>query len=220
MRYVTYRRVSTEEQGRSALGLDAQAATIARFVEAEGGEIVGEFVEVESGGHTDRPQLAAAMRLAKKLSKKGNKVFVVVSRLDRLSREVSYISALMAKGVPFVVAELGHDVDPFMLHIYAAVAEKERRLIGQRTRDALQTLKAKGVQLGNPNWEASLRRGHAVQTSRARQCRANLLPIVEAIKASGITTLKGIAAELTARNVATPRGGDEWHATQVSRLLA
>src|SRR4051812_3347671 len=147
---VGYIRVSTAQQGKSGLGLEAQRAALARFAEAEGLDVVGEFVEVESGKGADaldrRPQLAAALAEARK-----RKCAVVVAKLDRLSRDVHFISGLMAHKVPFVVAEFGSDADPFMLHLYAALAEKERSLISQRTRDALKAAKVRGVVLGNPN---------------------------------------------------------------------
>ena len=133
---IAYLRVSTQRQQRSGLGIEAQRAAIARFAEAEGLFIVREFVEAETGKGADaidrRPQLAAALASAKSA-----KCSVVVSKLDRLSRDVAFVSGLMAQRVPFMVAELGRDVDPFMLHLYAALAEKERRLIAERTRAAL-----------------------------------------------------------------------------------
>jgi hypothetical protein len=126
------------------LGIEAQRAALARFAEAEGCEVVGEFVEVETGKGADaldrRPQLAAALPMAKKA-----RASVVVAKLDRLSRDVAFISDLMARRVPFIVAELGADADPFMLHLYAALAEKERNLIAERTRVALAARKAQGV---------------------------------------------------------------------------
>src|SRR5665213_2416751 len=133
---VTYIRVSTAQQGRSGLGIEAQRAALARFVEAEGCEVLAEFVEVETGKGADaldrRPQLAAALAMARKA-----KAAVLVAKLDRLSRDVAFISDLMARRVPFIVAELGVDADPFMLHLYAALAEKERNLIAGRTKAAL-----------------------------------------------------------------------------------
>src|ERR1700730_7567841 len=129
---VAYLRVSTSQQGRSGLGIEAQRSALAQFAKAEGLELAQEFVEVESGKGSDaierRPQLKAALAAAKKL-----KCAVVVAKLDRLSRDVHFISGLMAHKVPFVVAALGLDADPFMLHLYAAFAEKERSLISQRT---------------------------------------------------------------------------------------
>src|SRR3979490_1495308 len=146
---VAYRRVSTQRQQRSGLGIEAQRAAIARFAEAEGLTIVAEYVEAESGKGADaldlRPQLAAALASARKA-----KCSVVVSKLDRLSRDVAFVSGLMAQRVPFIVAELGRDADPFMLHLYAALAEKERRLITDRTTAALQAKSASGAKLGNP----------------------------------------------------------------------
>src|SRR5215208_1559381 len=144
-RAIAYYRVSTKRQQRSGLGLDAQRAAVARFAEAEGMNILGEYVEVETGKGADaldrRPQLAAVLLAAKKA-----KCSVLVSKLDRLSRDVAFISGLMAQRVPFIVAELGRDADPFMLHLYAALAEKERRLISERTRAASAAKKANGAQ--------------------------------------------------------------------------
>lgn len=144
---VAYIRVSSKQQGRSGLGLEAQRQIIVAFARAEGFEIVGEFVEVETGKGFDaltrRPQLKAALAAAKKA-----KCEIVVAKLDRLSRDVAFISGLMSQRVPFVVCALGRNVDPFMLHIYAALAEQERRMISQRTREALAAAKARGVKLG------------------------------------------------------------------------
>ena len=132
---IAYVRVSTARQGRSGLGLEAQRTALARFTETEGFRITGEFLEVETGKGADalerRPQLAAALAEARK-----RRCPVLVAKLDRLSRDVHFISGLMAHKVPFIVAELGADADPFMLHLYAALAEKERSLISQRTREA------------------------------------------------------------------------------------
>ena len=133
---IAYLRVSTQRQQRSGLGIEAQRATIARFAETGGLTIIAEYVEAETGKGSDaldrRPQLAAALAAAK-----AAKCSVVVSKLDRLSRDVAFVAGLMAQRVPFIVAELGRDADPFMLHLYAALAEKERRLISDRTKAAL-----------------------------------------------------------------------------------
>jgi DNA invertase Pin-like site-specific DNA recombinase len=143
-RIVTYLRVSTGRQGRSGLGLEAQREAVESFAAREGYEVAHEFVEVESGKGSDaldkRPQLADALQRARRL-----RCAILVAKLDRLSRDVHFISGLMSKRVPFVVAELGNDVDPFMLHIYAALAEKERALISARTRAALAAAKARGA---------------------------------------------------------------------------
>jgi DNA invertase Pin-like site-specific DNA recombinase len=133
----------TKQQHRSGLGIQAQRATVTRFAEAEKITIIAEYVEAETGKGADaierRPQLAAALATARKA-----RCCVVVSKLDRLSRDVAFVSGLMAQRVPFIVAELGRDADPFMLHLYAALAEKERRLISERTKAALAVRKASG----------------------------------------------------------------------------
>lgn len=143
---IIYRRVSTSEQGKSGLGLDGQMATLERFCVAEGFEVAEGFVDVASGklAVEDRPGLASALDAARRLG-----CSVIVAKLDRLSRDVAFISGLMARRVPFIVAELGADVDPFVLHLYASLAEKERRLISERTKAALAVKKASGVVLGN-----------------------------------------------------------------------
>jgi len=216
---VTYIRVSTASQGKSGLGIEAQRAALARFAEAEGCEILAEFVEVETGKGADaldrKPQLAAALAMARKA-----KAAVVVAKLDRLSRDVAFISDLMARRVPFIVAELGADADPFMLHLYAALAEKERHLIADRTRVALLAKKAQGVRLGNPtNLGEAGAKGAATQRAEADAFAAKVLPIVRAIQAGGATTLRAIAAALNERGVKTARGGD-WHDSTVRNLLA
>jgi DNA invertase Pin-like site-specific DNA recombinase len=142
---IAYVRVSTGRQAKSGLGLEAQQAAIRRFAEQEGLEIVATSAEVQSGKDDDqrRPQLSAALDAARKA-----KAPVVVAKLDRLSRDVHFISGLMKHKVAFIVADLGADTDPFMLHMYAALAEKERRMISQRTKDALASAKARGKKLG------------------------------------------------------------------------
>lgn len=215
---VAYVRVSTDRQGKSGLGLEAQRRAIADFAAANGYEVVAEHQEVETAKGADaldrRPQLSAALAQARKL-----KCAVVVSKLDRLSRDVAFVAGLMAQRVPFIVTELGADADPFMLHLYAALAEKERALISTRTASALQSLKAKGVKLGNKtNLAEASAKGAASNKSGADAFARNVLPVIESIKRQGITTMTGIAAELNSRNVQTARGG-RWEAMQVSRIL-
>src|SRR5499427_3353365 len=140
---VAYIRVSTAKQGRSGLGLEAQQAALAKFAEAEGFRFLQTFCETESGANDSRPQLNAAIERARKA-----KAPIIVAKLDRLSRDVHFISGLMKHRVAFIVSELGADTDPFLLHIYAALAEKERALISRRTKDALAAAKARGVVIG------------------------------------------------------------------------
>jgi DNA invertase Pin-like site-specific DNA recombinase len=215
---VAYVRVSTQTQGKSGLGIEAQRDAIARFAEAEGLELLNEYVEVETGKGCDaidrRPQLAAALRQARKA-----KAAVVVAKLDRLSRDVHFISGLMAHKVPFIVAELGADCDPFMLHIYAALAEKERALISQRTTVALAQAKQRGTVLGNrTNLGEAQKKGNDIQRAQADAFAASVMPVIRQLQAQGITTVRDIAAALNERGVRTARGGD-WHHATVHALM-
>lgn len=215
---IAYYRVSTQQQGRSGLGIEAQKAAVLRFAESEGIEIVAEHVEIETGKGADaldrRPELAAALARARKA-----KCPVVVAKLDRLSRDVAFISGLMAHRVPFVVAELGLDADPFMLHLYAALAEKERALISARTKAALAAKKAAGAQLGNPRAGEAAVKAQAAHRASADRFAANVLPIIESVRSSGISSYLGIAEALNSRGIRTARGG-RWHATTVRNLLS
>jgi DNA invertase Pin-like site-specific DNA recombinase len=215
---VVYIRVSTAQQGRSGLGIGAQREAIGHFVEAQGLTLAGEFVEVETGKGADtldrRPQLAAALAQARKA-----KCPVIVAKLDRLSRDVAFISGLMAQRVPFVVAELGADVDPFMMHIYAALAEKERMLISERTRAALARKKAQGALLGNrTNLAEAQAKGVAGIRAAAAAFAGNVLPVIRQLEVNGISSYHGIANALNSRGVRTARGGT-WHATTVRNIL-
>jgi DNA invertase Pin-like site-specific DNA recombinase len=215
---IAYVRVSTARQGRSGLGLEAQQDTLNRFAQAEGFGLVRVFVEVETGKGSDalerRPQLAAALAEARK-----KRCAVAVAKLDRLSRDVHFISGLMAHRVPFLVAELGADVDPFVLHLYAALAQKERALICARTREALARAKARGRVLGSPELDRAREKAAEAVKTEADRYAANVLPVIEAIKRAGATTLREIADALNARGVATARGG-QWHAMTVRNVLA
>ncbi len=182
---VAYYRVSTQKQGRSGLGLEGQRAAVKAFANAEGFEIVEEFTEVETGKGADaldrRPQLKAALKAAKKI-----KCEVAVAKLDRLSRDVAFIAGLMSQRVPFIVCALGRNVDPFTLHIYAALAEQERRMISQRTSAGLQAAKKRGVKLGNPAQAKAM-----ADAAAARD--AELEPVLRELKD---LPLRKISAEL------------------------
>lgn len=214
---IAYYRVSTQRQGKSGLGLEAQRKAVVEFAAREGLEVVGEYTEVETGKGADaldrRPVLAATLALAKKL-----RASVVVAKLDRLSRDVHFISGLMAQRVPFVVAELGIDADPFMLHLFAALGEKERAMISARTKAALAAAKERGVKLGSPALDKARVAAEEARAAAADDFARHLAPVVGAIQKQGITGLRAIARELSTRKVETRRGGT-WTPVQVGELL-
>ena len=185
---IGYYRVSTAKQGRSGLGLEAQRKAVASFAATEGFAIIAEFIEIESGKGSDalerRPELKAALKAAKKV-----RCEVAVAKLDRLSRDVAFIAGLMSQRVPFIVAALGRNVDPFTLHIYAALAEQERRMISQRTKAGLQAAKARGVVLGNAKLGADNKKAAA---ERAESLRPILVELSD-------LSSRDVAAELTKR---------------------
>ena len=205
---VAYYRVSTQKQGRSGLGLEAQRKAIAAFAAAERFDIAGEYTEIETGKGADalarRPQLKAALKAAK-----AAKCAVAVAKLDRLSRDVAFIAGLMSQRVPFIVTALGKDVDPFTLHIYAALAEQERRMISQRTAAGLQAAKERGVKLGNQKIADDNKAAAAARD-------AILKPILKGLIGS---STRVIAKELTNRGIATPSGGKNWNPMTVLRVM-
>lgn len=220
---VAYYRVSTARQGRSGLGLEAQQAAVARFGEAEGFEVVKEFSEAETGKGADaldqRQALAAALKEAKR-----RRCPIIVAKLDRLSRDVAFIAGLMSQRVPFIVTELGRDADPFTLHIYAALAEKERRLISERTKAALSAAKARGVKLGGDRGvtisaEARVK-GIASRVEKAQARAEDLGETIKAIQAEGVTSLSGVARVLNERGIPTLSGKGKWQAVSVQRVLS
>jgi DNA invertase Pin-like site-specific DNA recombinase len=223
MQMIAYLRVSKPKQGRDGLGVEAQRETIRLFAGAHDIEIVQEFVEVETGKGFDalerRPHLAAALADARR-----RKCAVLVSKLDRLSRDVAFISGLMARRVPFFICDFGLDVDPFMLHVYAAVAEKERRMIGERTKAALAAAKARGVTragkpftIGNPRIDDARGAALAAIRNEADRFAANVAPLIRPLRDQGLT-LAEIAGALEARGVASARGGS-WTPGRVAKTL-
>lgn len=216
---IGYVRVSTGHQARSGLGLQAQQDSIEEFCRREGINLQSFYVEVETGKGADaldrRPELAAALKAASAI-----KSPIIVAKLDRLSRDVHFISGLMAQRVPFVVAELGLDTDPFLLHLFAALAQKERALISERTRAALARKKASGAILGNKvNLREAQLAGARANREAADRFALNIIPIIGEIKASGVLTNRAIAVALTSRGVKAAREG-HWTGVQVGRVLA
>lgn len=212
-RYVIYTRVSTEDQGKSGLGLEAQRRDIDIFLanfSEEPCEVIGEFQDILSGKSDDRPQLAAALRLVRETGGE-----LLIAKLDRLSRKVSFIASIMDdKRVRLRVASMPF-ADNFQLHIYAALAEQERDFISKRTKAALAIAKEKGRQLGGLR-DATMKRNAAIQEKAAAEAR-KVMQIVGPLRQSG-QTLASIAGTLNDMQVATSRGG-QWTAMQVKRVL-
>jgi DNA invertase Pin-like site-specific DNA recombinase len=234
---VAYYRVSTDGQGRSGLGLEAQREAVSSLCQSRGWHIVAEFTEVESGKRDDRPQLEAAKHRAKVTG-----AVLVVAKLDRLSRNVAFLASLQDSGTRFLAADMP-EANELTVHIMAAVAQAERKAIGVRTKEALAAAKAKaavegqgyradgtpwktGARLGNPNGTAALQRAakgnraavSAIQAG-ADERAADLSPIIADIRASGATSLPAIAKELNSRGIVTARGG-AWHPSTVRNLLS
>jgi DNA invertase Pin-like site-specific DNA recombinase len=223
-KFVAYLRVSTDKQGRSGLGRDAQRAAVEAYLNGGPWKLVAEYVETESGKRADRPQLAKALKNAKAIG-----ATVIFAKLDRLARNVDLLRSLIASDVDLVFCDLPH-VPPgatgrFMLTVMASVAELEAGLISERTKAALAAAKARGVKLGNPNGARALRgkqvgnnEAVAAVKAYAEQRAENLRGIIDELRSEGVGSIRTIAAQLNARGILTPRGG-AWHATSVSRLL-
>lgn len=220
MKAVGYTRVSTDKQGQSRLGLEAQQAAIRAFAVREGYEITAWYSDTETGKGSDaivkRPHLHNALKAAKAV--RGP---ILVSKLDRLSRDVHFISGLMAERVEFIVTELGKQADPFVLHLYAALAEKERAMISERTKAALKAVKARGVKLGNPNLNkdsaAYAAKGRQKQADAANERASQLQSVIEDAETHGHTTLQQLADYLNELGIPTARGG-QWTAMTVKRV--
>ena len=224
-RFVAYYRVSTDRQGRSGLGLDAQREAVARYVAGQGGAVVAAFEEVESGRRNDRPELAAALAACR-----ARRATLVIAKLDRLARNARFLLSVVEGsgegGVAF--CDLPQvppgPVGKFLLTQMAAVAELEAGLISQRTRAALAAAKARGKRLGTPRLRAGspehARAAAAAKSARARSRAADVAPYLDAARRAGARTLHELAAALTARGVPTPGGRGEWRPEQVRRVLA
>lgn len=205
--FIAYYRVSTDRQGRSGLGLEAQKAAVLAHI--AGGQLLAEYTEIESGRKTDRPQLIAALAAAKRA-----KATLIIAKLDRLARNVHFVSGLLESGVSFRCADMP-EADRTWLQMSAVFAEWEARKIGERTSAALQAAKARGVVLGSPRPD----RGAEAVSEAARAYALAIAPLIDQIRSAGAVTLRDIAAQLQARSVKTARGGLAWSPQQVSNLL-
>jgi DNA invertase Pin-like site-specific DNA recombinase len=213
--FVSYLRVSTTRQGESGLGLEAQRTSVEHYVRSVpgGAEIVREYVEVESGKRSDRPVLQEAIRECKA---KG--YTLLVAKLDRLSRNLHFVTALQNSKVDFVAADNPH-ATPFLIHILVAVAEHERNLISSRTKAALQAAKRRGKKLGNPRYEEAIPKAVAARRKLADDRNRELRRIIQdTMDRTGLTTLTDIARALNLRGIKTNRGC-EFTPTQIHRLL-
>ncbi len=218
-RLVAYERVSTARQEASGLGLEAQRKVIEDFAASRRAEVLARFTKVESGRKADRPELAKALHLAKVTG-----ATLVIAKLDRLSRNAAFLLALRDSGVRFVAVDMT-EANDLTVGIMALVAQAEREAISRRTKEALAVAKARGVKLGNPNGADSLRRAgkggaalRATVSANAAAFAADLAPVLTDIRTAGRTSLRAIAAELTAKGIRTRRGG-RWGVGNVGQLL-
>lgn len=205
-RFVSYFRVSTNKQGQSGLGLEAQRQAVTTFLNGGRWTVLSEFVEIESGKKSDRPQLAAAIAAAKKA-----KATLIVAKLDRLARNLHFLSGLMESGVEFLAVD-NPTANRLTVQILAAVAEDEARRISERTKAALAAAKARGTVLGRNG--ANLAKANK---ATADKFSADLKPLVSDMIAAGLSRAD-IAAALNRRQIPTARGG-RWHVTTVQRLV-
>lgn len=218
-RFVAYYRVSTDKQGRSGLGLQAQREAVARFLSGSGSALVAEVTEVESGKRDDRPRLAEALALCRI-----HNATLVIAKLDRLARNVAFIANLMDSAIDFVACDFPQ-ANRLTVHILAAVAEHERYMISQRTKAALAVAKSRGVKLGGPrpgalpNADRGRELGRAARSAEASRRAADLLPVIQSLSADGAYSLRQIAELLNRQNISAARGG-QWSAVQVARVLA
>ena len=218
-KFISYLRVSTQRQGRSGLGLEAQRKAVTDYLNGGRWELMQELIEVESGKSKDRPKLAEALRLCRVYN-----ATLLVAKLDRLARNVAFVSALMEAKVRFVAADLP-EANELTVHIMAAMAEYEAGAISTRTKAALAAAKARGTKLGGYRWDIQTvaSKGNAesakVRAESASKHARDLMPLIQAIKAEGATSLRQIASALNKRKIPTARGG-EWSAIQIQRLIA
>jgi DNA invertase Pin-like site-specific DNA recombinase len=215
-RFISYLRVSTDRQGRSGLGLEAQRKAVEDYLNGGQWSVTAEFVEVESGKRVDRPKLADALTLCRL-----HNATLVIAKLDRLSRDAHFLLGLQKAGVRFVAADMP-EANETLVGIMAMIAQAERKMISDQTKAALAAAKARGKRLGTPanlrNHDLGRALGRATKTEKARARAADLKPILADLRASGAASLRAMAAGLNSRGIPTARGGT-WSAVQVKRVL-
>ncbi len=211
---VFYLRVSTSKQGADGNGIQHQMTVVNRYAEANGGEVVGQFIEVESGGKTDSeiPQLAMALEKCKK-----ENAVLVCAKICRLSRNAEFLLRLMNSKVEFVCCDIPN-CDRFTISLFAILAEKEKNMISERTKNALKMVKARGIKLGSPNPELSVSKMNEGARKGRIEFKNRIIPIINEIKSTGIETLQGVADCLNRRGIST-RHGKVWYPAQVRNLL-
>ncbi len=210
-KYIAYYRVSTDKQGRSGLGLEAQQQAVNFFLKGRG-ELIQSFTEIESGRKNDRPELLTALDECRK-----NKAVLVIAKLDRLARNVYFISGLMESGVEFVAVDMP-EANRLTIHILAAVAEHEREMISQRTKAALQAAKKRGVKLGSPTPKKGAAIRSKVLQDKANRFATNTLPIIKELQSQGITSYKSLAKALNMRCIPTANNR-QWYGATVKNVL-
>jgi DNA invertase Pin-like site-specific DNA recombinase len=213
-KFVGYYRVSTQQQGLTGNGMAAQQETVRRFIENQHGVLEMKFSEVESGKYSDsdRPQLAAALDYCKR-----NKATLVIAKLDRLARNAEFLLRLQNSGADFVCCDCPN-ADRFTVGILALVAQRERELIGERTRLGLAALKNKGIKLGTPNPQKAVAAMKVANKTAKMEFAAKVFPIIEEIKSAGVQTLRGICECLNRRGIPT-RNGKNWYPATVRNIL-
>jgi DNA invertase Pin-like site-specific DNA recombinase len=218
-KFISYLRVSTQQQGKSGLGLEAQRESVLRYLNGGNWTLIEEIVEVESGKSIDRPKLAEALRLCRV-----HGATLLIAKLDRLARNVNFISNLMESGVEFVAVDLPQ-ANRLTVHIMAAMAEHEAAMISQRTKAALAAARARGTRLGGARWNSGsiAAKGQAasirVRAAKANKRASDLRPLIDSIRSNGASSLRQIAAALNQKGIPAARGG-QWTSVQVGRILA
>jgi DNA invertase Pin-like site-specific DNA recombinase len=222
-KWVSYLRVSTDRQGRSGLGIEAQRAAVAQYLNGGQGKLIKEFVEIESGKRTDRPMLEKALATCRLHGAK-----LVIAKLDRLSRNAHFLLGLEKAGVDFIAADMPH-ANRLTVGVMALVAEEEGRAISRRTKEALAAAKARGKRLGGIRYLAdgsrvTITKGAQDKGVESRQKRAaarafDIAPTIRELQASGAESLRAIAEGLNAVGIPTAKGQGKWSAVQVSRVL-